>query len=99
MPPESVPMYVLTDPCYVLPPSCSNSPSTVFFTVMLISLLSDVVCAQVVQDVRTLMVYHTLSGLLPLLGTTGKEGTEGAKLLGYVCVCNIRGVILHVHGH
>ena len=89
MPPESVPMYVLTDPCNVLLPSCSDSLSIVFFTVMLISWLSDVVCAQVVQNVRTLMVYHTLSGLLPLLGTTGKEGTEGAKLLGYVCVSTI----------
>ena len=57
---------------------------------MLVSLLSDVVCVcvcvQVVQNVRTLMVYHTLSGLLPLLGSMGKEGTEGAKLLGYVGV-------------
>ena len=90
MPPESVPMYVLIDPWHVLPSSCSNSLSTVF-TVMLTSWLSDVVCTQVVQNVRTLMVYHTLSGLLPLLGTTGKEGTEGAKLLGYVCVSAVFG--------
>jgi len=42
---------------------------------------------QVVQNVHTLMVYHTLSGLLPVLGTTSKEGAEGSRLLGYVCVC------------
>ena len=79
---------------FLLIPSDSDSLSYFFFAIMLISSLSDVVCAQVVQNVRTLMVYHTLSGLLPLLGgTTGKEGTEGAKLLGYVCVSAI------LHGH
>jgi len=43
--------------------------------------------ANVVQNVHTLMVYHTLSGLLPVLGTTSKEGAEGSRLLGYVRVC------------
>ena len=41
---------------------------------------------QVVLNVRTLMVYHTVSGLFPLLGVGQKAGSEGesAKLLGCV---------------
>ena len=35
------------------------------------------------------MVYHVVSGLLPLLGVGQKAGSEGesAKLLGWVSVC------------
>ena len=56
---------------------------------------------QVVLNVRTLMVYHTVSGLLPLLGVGQKGGIEGggdsAKLLGYVTVSALYRHVYNVH--
>ena len=44
---------------------------------------------RVVRNVKTLMVYHTLSGLRPLLGAPSErsEQTRPARLMGYVRVC------------